>query len=195
VLPQDDQRQLTASMASIERLLEATGSDELPIVLRAHLPGDMGWVIERHAVTYHEAYGWDMRFEGLVARICADFIERFDPQREACWIAERGAAKVGSVFLVQSRDDDSAAPIEGVAQLRMLLVEPSARGSGLGRRLVDECTAFARAAGYRKIMLWTNRNLTSARNIYAKVGYRLMRSESHTSFGHDLVGEIWELDL
>jgi DNA-binding MarR family transcriptional regulator/GNAT superfamily N-acetyltransferase len=193
-LPDEHQRQLTESMASIERLLEGQGSG-VPIELRPHRAGDMGWVIERHGVAYHDSYGWDMRFEALVARICADFIDRFDPKREACWIAERGAAKVGSVFLVQARDDDSGAAIEGVAQLRMLLVEPAARGSGLGRRLVDECTAFARTVGYRKIMLWTNRNLTSARNIYAKVGYRLIRSESHHSFGHDLVGEIWEMDL
>jgi DNA-binding MarR family transcriptional regulator/GNAT superfamily N-acetyltransferase len=194
-LPDDHQRQLLASMETVERLLDDAASREPPFLLRPHHLGDIGWVIARHGVTYGEAYGWDIRFEALVARICADFIERFDAKREACWIAERGAANVGSIFLVQARDDDSQAVIEGVAQLRMLLVEPSARGLGLGVRLVDECTRFARAAGYRKIVLWTNSNLTTARSIYAKAGYRLMRSEPHHSFGHDLVGETWELSL
>jgi DNA-binding MarR family transcriptional regulator/GNAT superfamily N-acetyltransferase len=195
VLPDDHQRQLIASMETIERLLDQASELQSPFSLRPHRAGDIGWVIGRHGVSYGEAYGWDIRFEALVARICADFIERFDPKREACWIAERGAANVGCVFLVQARDDDSRAPLAGIAQLRMLLVEPSARGLGLGAGLVDECTRFARAAGYRKVVLWTNSNLISARSIYAKAGYRLMRSEPHHSFGHDLVGETWELAL
>ena len=155
----------------------------------------MGWVIARHGALYADEYGWDSSFEALVARIAADFIERFDAKREACWIAERDGANVGSVFLVQARDEATHAAIDGVAQLRMLLVEPAARGLGLGARLVDECQRFARRAGYRKIMLWTNSLLLAARGIYAKQGYVLVASEPHHSFGHDLVGETWELAL
>ena len=130
-----------------------------------------------------------------MARIAADFIDRFDPQREACWIAERDDTNVGSVFLVQARDETSQEPIAGTAQLRLLLVEPAARGLGIGERLVTECEHFARAAGYRKIVLWTNSNLTAARAIYRKAGYQLVHSEAHHSFGHDLVGETWEMML
>ena len=205
-LPDDHQQKLLASMDAIERLLQyrgargAVGAVEatapaLAFVLRQHRPGDMGWVISRHGATYHENFGWDITFEALVARLCADFIDRFDAKREACWIAELGAGRAGCVFLVQARDDESSKPIKGVAQLRMLLVEPSARGLGLGARLVDECTSFARSAGYSKIMLWTNANLIAARGIYAKAGYRLVRSEPHHSFGHALVGETWEMTL
>jgi GNAT superfamily N-acetyltransferase len=165
------------------------------VLLRAHRPGDMGWVIARHGALYADEYGWDSSFEALVARIAADFIERFDAKREACWIAERDGANVGSAFLVQARDEASLAVIDGVAQLRMLLVEPSARGLGLGDRLTDECQRFARHAGYRKIVLWTNSLLLAARGIYAKQGYVLVKSEPHHSFGHDLVGETWELAL
>jgi GNAT superfamily N-acetyltransferase len=165
------------------------------VLLRAHRPGDIGWVIARHGVLYADEYGWDSSFEALVARIAADFIERFDTKREACWIAERDGANVGSVFLVQARDEATHAVIDGVAQLRMLLVEPAARGLGLGERLADECQRFARRAGYRKIMLWTNSRLLAARGIYAKQGYVLVGSEPHHSFGHDLVGEIWERAL
>ena len=126
----------------------------LPCTLRPHRPGDIGWVIARHGALYASEYRWDLRFEALVARIAADFIERFDTSRDACWIAERDGVNVGAVFLVQARDDASHAPLDGVAQLRMLLVEPAARGLGLGARLVDECERFARRTGYRKIMLW-----------------------------------------
>ena len=164
-------------------------------LLRQHRPGDIGWVISRHGALYADEFAWDIRFEAMVARIAADFIDRFDATREACWIAEHAGANVGSVFLVQARDEATQAPVEGVAQLRMLLVEPSARGLGIGVRLVDECQRFARQAGYRKIMLWTNSNLLAARGIYAKAGYRLISTEVHRSFGHDLVGEVWELDL
>jgi GNAT superfamily N-acetyltransferase len=166
-----------------------------PYMLRPHHAGDIGWVISRHGALYAQEYGWDMGFEALVARIAADFIDRFDAQREACWIAERDGANVGCVFLVQARDDATQASIDGVAQLRMLLVEPAARGLGLGARLVAECEHLARQAGYRKIMLWTNSVLTAARSIYQKAGYRLVRSEPHHSFGHALVGETWELEL
>jgi GNAT superfamily N-acetyltransferase len=130
-----------------------------------------------------------------VARIAADFVDRFDPTREACWIAEREGSNVGSVFLVQARDESSNEPLPGVAQLRMLLVEPTARGLGIGARLVDECERFARLAGYEKITLWTNSLLYAARGIYKKAGYALVASESHHSFGHDLVGETWQKEL
>lgn len=166
-----------------------------PYLLRPHHAGDIGWVISRHGALYAQEYGWDMRFEALVARIAADFIDRFDAPREACWMAERDGANVGCVFLVQARDDAAQACIDGVAQLRMLLVEPAARGLGIGARLVAECERFAHQAGYRKIMLWTNSVLTDARSIYQKAGYRLVRSEPHHSFGHALVGETWELAL
>ena len=190
------QQQLLQSMACIERLLaDPAQRGAAPYLLRAHRPGDIGWVIASHGALYADEYGWDLGFEALVARIAADFIERFDAQREACWIAERDGANVGSVFLVQARDETTHAPVDGVAQLRMLLVDPAARGLGLGARLVDECERFARRAGYRKLMLWTNANLFAARAIYRKAGYALVHSEAHRSFGHDLVGEIWERAL
>lgn len=170
-------------------------NDTSPAVLRAHGPGDIGWIIGRHGALYAQEYGWDLRFEALVARIGADFIERFDVTREACWIAERNGQRLGCVVLVQARDEASGAPEPGVAQLRLLLLEPAARGQGLGRRLVDECTRFARAAGYRRIRLWTNSVLDAARGIYAKAGYRRVASEAHESFGQHLVGEVWELAL
>ena len=166
-----------------------------PYLLRPHRPGDIGWVVTRHAALYADEHAFDTSFEALVAGIAADFIERFDAQREACWIAERNSANVGSVFLVQARDETTRQAIEGVAQLRLLLVEPAARGLGLGVRLVDECQRFARRAGYRKIVLWTNSDLLAARGIYRKAGYGLVHSEPHHSFGHDLVGETWELAL
>jgi DNA-binding MarR family transcriptional regulator/GNAT superfamily N-acetyltransferase len=194
-LQEVQQQQLLASMASIERLLGEPAPRAAPFELRAHRAGDIGWVIARHGALYADEYGWDMGFEALVARIAADFIERFDPAREACWIAERDAAPIGSVFLVQARDEITHAAIDGSAQLRMLLVEPSARGLGLGVRLVDECTRFARRVGYRRIVLWTNASLIAARGIYRKAGYVLTHSEPHHSFGHDLVGETWELGL
>jgi DNA-binding MarR family transcriptional regulator/GNAT superfamily N-acetyltransferase len=194
-LAEIQQQQLLEAMARIEQLLGEPNARKPPYLLRPHRAGDIGWVISRHGALYTREYAWTTSFEALVARIAADFIDRFDPQREACWIAERDGVNVGSVFLVQSRDETTQAPLDGVAQLRMLLVEPSARGLGLGERLADECLRFARRTGYRKIMLWTNSILLAARGIYAKQGYRLVKSESHHSFGHDLVGEIWELDL
>jgi DNA-binding MarR family transcriptional regulator/GNAT superfamily N-acetyltransferase len=195
-LDDTQQEHLLASMAGIERLLGGRGERSgSPCTLRPHRAGDIGWVVSRHGALYADEYGWDMRFEALVARIAADFIERFDPTREACWIAERDGARVGSVFLVQARDEASAATIDGTAQLRMLLIEPSARGLGLGKRLVDECTQFARRAGYRRLMLWTNASLLAARGIYTRAGYVRTHSEPHHSFGHDLIGETWELEL
>ena len=189
------QRDLLQARARIEQLLDDKNPRQPPYLLRAHRPGDIGWVIERHGALYAREYRWNMDFEALVAHIAARFIEQFDAKREACWIAERDHANVGCVFLVQARDETTHAPVDGVAQLRLLLVEPSERGLGLGARLVDECERFARQAGYSRIVLWTNSLLLAARGIYAKAGYRLLKSEPHTSFGHALVGETWELTL
>lgn len=196
-LPEGQQHDLLRAFSAVERLLDdgAGRSARVPYLLRAHQPGDIGWVVSRHGALYAQEYGWDLTFEALVARIAADFVERFEPAREACWIAERDGVNVGCVFLVRWRDEATQQPVDGVAQLRMLLVEPAARGLGIGERLVRECSRFARQAGYRSIRLWTNSVLTAARGIYQKVGYRLVSSEPHHSFGHDLVGEIWELTL
>jgi GNAT superfamily N-acetyltransferase len=163
------------------------------IALRPPHAGDMGWIISRHGALYAKEYDWTIEFEVLVARVAADFFEQHDPSCERCWIAERegpdGPERVGSVMLV--RHPERA----GVAKLRLLLVEPSARGLGLGRRLVDECARFARQSGYHTITLWTNSVLVTARDIYERAGYRLVRSEPHHNFGHDLIGETWELRL
>jgi GNAT superfamily N-acetyltransferase len=164
-------------------------------LLRPHRPGDIGWVISRHGALYAQEYGFDGRFEALVARIGADFLDRFDPDREACWIAERDGVNLGSVMLVQARDDATQAVLDGTAQLRLLLVEPAARGLGLGKRLSTQCEQFARQRGYQRIVLWTNANLAAARGIYRQAGYRLTGREAHRSFGRDLVGETWELSL
>jgi DNA-binding MarR family transcriptional regulator/GNAT superfamily N-acetyltransferase len=196
-MPEAHQQQVLQAMGTLQHLLseEPQRPVAAPYLLRPHRPGDMGWVVARHGAIYAQEYRWDMRFEALVARIAADFIERFDPAREACWIAERDGQNVGCVFLVQARDEATHAPVPGTAQLRMLLVEPTARGLGLGQRLVAECERFARMAGYARIMLWTNSLLTAARNIYQRGGYTLTASEPHHSFGHDLVGEIWHKEL
>ena len=170
------------------------------ITLRHHQPGDIGWVISRHGALYAAEFGWTMAFEALVAHIAANFIEQFDPAKEACWIAERPSPNgstepLGCVFLVQARADDSGEVDPGIAQLRLLLIEPAARGLGLGHRLVAECERFARAAGYRRIRLWTQSMLLPARVIYQRAGYRLIASQAHHSFGQDLMGEHWEKSL
>jgi DNA-binding MarR family transcriptional regulator/GNAT superfamily N-acetyltransferase len=193
-LGEAQQQQLLAAMAQIESLLGAR-TKSAAFMLRHPRPGDIGWVVSRHGALYAQEYGWDSRFEALVAQIAARFIEQFDASREACWIAEREGQCIGSVFLVQARDAASQAIEPGTAQLRMLLVEPSARGLGLGVALVNECHRFARQAGYQRIRLWTNSLLLAARAIYLKAGYRLVASAAHHSFGHGLVGETWELSL
>lgn len=195
-LDEPNRRRLLHATGTIESLLGAPRDDDrAPYLLRAPQPGDIGWVVARHGAIYAHEYGWDLTFEGLVASIAGRFVERFDPKREGCWIAERDGQNVGCIFLVQARDEKTDKPESGVAQLRLLLVEPSTRGLGIGARLVAECERFARQAGYRRIKLWTQSALLAARAIYAKAGYRLIGSEPHHSFGADLVGEIWELAL
>lgn len=182
-----EQSRLVDAMASIEALLGARPGPKPPYVLRPHRPGDMGWVVHRHGALYAQEYGWDEQFEALVATIVAKFLQHYDPRRERCWIAEIDGETVGSAFVVKQS--------ETVAKLRLLLVEPKARGLGVGAHLVDECVRFARTAGYKKIKLWTNSVLVAARHIYEKAGFRLVDAEPHHSFGHDLVGETWELKL
>jgi len=182
-----EQARLLEAMRAIEQLLGARPERQTPYLLRPVQPGDIGWVVYRHGALYAQEYGWDERFEALVASIVAKFIEHFDPRKERGWIAEKDGEIVGSVFLVKQS--------KTVAKLRLLLVEPKARGLGIGARLVDECVRFARHARYRKLTLWTNSVLVAARHLYEKAGFRLIHTERHHSFGHDLVGETWELPL
>lgn len=182
------QEKLLAAIRDVERVLAPTTSSGEPYILRSHRPGDMGWMVWRHGVLYSQEYGYDERFEALVAEIVSEFIEKLDPACERCWIAEKDGANVGSVVLVKKS--------ASVAKLRLLLVEPSARGLGIGRRLVEECIQFAREAGYKKIMLWTQSELTAARAIYQKAGFEKVAEEKHESWSRkDLVAETWELKL
>ncbi len=184
---EEEQQRILKAMQTIEGVLDKGFKFSEPFFLRTHEPGDMGWVAHRHGILYAQEYGWDEHFEALVAQIVADFINNYNPARERCWIAEMNGEIVGSVFVVQAS--------ETVAKLRLLLVEPRARGLGLGTRLVEECIRFARRKGYQKLMLWTNSVLVEARHIYQKLGFSLVEQEEHHSFGHDLVGETWELPL
>jgi DNA-binding MarR family transcriptional regulator/N-acetylglutamate synthase-like GNAT family acetyltransferase len=183
-----DQARLVQSMRTIETLLGTASEPKTPYILRSHQPGDMGWVVYRHGVLYSREYGYDEHFEALVADIAAHFVQHFDPRREHCWIAERNGENVGSVFLVKKS--------RTVAKLRLLLVEPSARGLGIGRRLVAECVRFARQAGYKKMILWTQSELHAARHLYQEAGFKLVQEKRHASWGcDDLVAEVWELKL
>ncbi len=189
-LSSPQRKTLVASMQRIEDLLGAPAGPgaKTPYLLRPHQPGDMGWVVHRHGVLYSEEHGYDERFEALVAQIVAEFIQNFDAKRERCWIAEKDGEIVGSVFLVQKS--------RTVCKLRLLLVEPSARGLGIGRRLITECIRFARQVGYKKMMLWTQSELKPARHLYQEAGFRLVGKEPHKSWGReDLVSETWELKL
>lgn len=182
-----ERERLIGAMVTVERLVGDGSASEQPYSLRPHQTGDIGWIAHRQGLLYAQEYGWDQTFEALVAEIAAAFVRDFDPQWERCWVAERDGEVVGSVFLVRHS--------EQVAKLRLLYVEPSARGLGLGRRLVDECIGFAREKGYKTLTLWTNDVLVAACRIYQAAGFRLVKEEAHHSFGKDLLGQTWDLDL
>jgi DNA-binding MarR family transcriptional regulator/N-acetylglutamate synthase-like GNAT family acetyltransferase len=182
-----DQQSLVDAMRNIQRILAGSQSQETSYTLRSHRPGDMGWVTHRHGVLYANEYGFDERFEAMAADIAARFVQNLDPKRERCWIAEKDGAIAGSVFLVKETAK--------IARLRLLLVEPWARGLGIGHRLVAECSDFARQAGYRKITLMTLSVLHAARKIYAAAGYRLAHQETKQLFGTEVVDETWDLQL
>jgi DNA-binding MarR family transcriptional regulator/GNAT superfamily N-acetyltransferase len=186
-LSSGDRRRLLDSMRNIESALGEHETPKVPYIIRPPQPGDLGWIIHRQGVLYDEEYGWDERFEALVAEIAGKFFTTFDPSQERCWIAEREGEIIGAIFCIKDT--------KTIARLRLLYVEPSARGLGVGSRLVDECIAFAKRAGYRKLTLWTNSVLHSARHIYVRAGFRKVSEEKHDSFGHDLVSQTWELQL
>jgi DNA-binding MarR family transcriptional regulator/GNAT superfamily N-acetyltransferase len=186
-LPEAGQRRLVTGMAEIERLLGGGPTPAAPYILRPHRPGDLGWIIHRHGALYAEEYGWDESFEALVAEIAAKFLKEFQPRYERCWIAERDGEILGSVLVVRQSPE--------VAKLRLLLVEPEARGLGIGRRLVEECLRFARQAGYRRMTLWTNDCLHAARCIYEAAEFHLAAEEPYHAFGKDLVSQTWEREL
>ena len=181
------QEQLVQSLHRAEESFEGASPENATVLLRSHRPGDIGWVIHRHGALYAEEYGWDDSFEALVAEVAAQFIKNFDPNRERCWIAEVDGEPVGSIFLVKYTEE--------IAKLRLLLVEPRARGLGIGRRLVGECIDFARQSGYRKVTLWTQSCLLAARKLYREAGFKLVKEEPQRAFGADLVSEIWDLEL
>jgi DNA-binding MarR family transcriptional regulator/GNAT superfamily N-acetyltransferase len=186
-LREETRERLVSAMATIETILTDSPERRVPYVIRQHRSGDMGWVVWRHGVLYREQYGWGEVFEGLTAQIVGQFIARLDPDRERCWIAERDGTNVGCVFIVRES--------KSVARLRLLLVEPSARGLGIGRRLVEECVRFSREAGYGKITLWTMHVLIAARSIYRQAGFEMVSSEPHDGFGEGLMSETWDLVL
>jgi DNA-binding MarR family transcriptional regulator/GNAT superfamily N-acetyltransferase len=186
-LKEADRRRLTGAMDTVERLLGMPRAEPPPTILRDPRPGDMGWVVQSHGALYASEYGFDASFEALVAEIVAKYMTSYDASRERCWIADIEGRPVGSVFLVKASDD--------VAKLRLLLLDPAARGRGLGQRLVADCVSFARACGYRRMTLWTQSILVGARKIYQDAGFKLVASEPHRSFGQNLIGETWERDL
>ncbi|MBR0795599.1 MarR family transcriptional regulator [Bradyrhizobium jicamae] len=183
----DRRAAVVQAMGTIERSLQPQAARPAGFLLRSHRIGDIGWVISRQGRAYAEEYGWDISYEALVAEICAQFVKSFDPAREHCWIAEVDGEPVGSIFLVNGG--------AGVAKLRLLLVEEKARGLGVGRALVEQCVRTARENGYKRMTLWTQSILVAARGIYARQGFRRVKEERHHSFGVDLVGETWEMDL
>jgi DNA-binding MarR family transcriptional regulator/GNAT superfamily N-acetyltransferase len=189
-LSEAEQQRILEAMTTIRAALgdEQLSRDlEAGYTIRTHRPGDIGWIVHRHGVLYAKEYGWDERFEALVARVVADFVDRFDPNRERCWVAERNGEIVGSIFAVKKS--------KTVAKLRLLYVEPSARGLGIGARLVDEMIRFSREVGYKRIVLWTQSDLLSARKIYKAKGFELTGTEGHDLFGSPLTAETWELEL
>ena len=186
-MSEGEQARVIGAMASIESLLSPRNARPEPIILRPHRAGDMGWVTSAHGAIYAQEYGWDITFEALVAKITAEFIENFNAKRERCWIAELDGERVGSIFVVRKTDE--------IAKLRLLILDPKARGLGLGRRLVEECLRFAKSAGYSSMTLWTQSILTAARTIYQQAGFKLVAEEPHHSFGADLIGETWERAL
>ncbi|HEY3947997.1 bifunctional helix-turn-helix transcriptional regulator/GNAT family N-acetyltransferase [Phenylobacterium sp.] len=187
-LSAQERRSLVDALETAQDLLTPGERPPAPIVLRGHAPGDMGWITERHGVIYGREYGWGPGIEAVTARVCADFLEHFDPDREHCWIAERAGERVGCVFIVKDTAPETA-------RLRLLMLEPSARGTGLGRRLVEECVRFSREAGYREIVLWTHAVLTAARRIYAAQGFEIVETWEHDEFGAMEVSETWRLRL
>ncbi|SFP32173.1 DNA-binding transcriptional regulator, MarR family [Mesorhizobium sp. NFR06] len=182
-----DQERLVKAMRTVQDLLGDRAEPKVPYILRPLQVGDIGWITHRQGLIYAQDYGWDGTYEALVAEILGEFVKNFVPQWERSWVAERGGEVVGSVFVVRKSPK--------VAKLRLLYVEPSARGLGIGRRLVDECIGFARAKGYKTLTLWTNDILSSARRIYQAAGFKLVEEEGHHSFGKDLVGQTWNLEL
>lgn len=186
-LPPEKQSKLQGHLQNVQSLLGTQPARSGDLILREHRPGDMGWIVQQHGALYTKEYGWNGEFEALVAEICAKFLREFEPAGERCWIAERDSVAVGCIMLVRHS--------RTVAKLRLLLVDPSQRGLGVGNALVAECLAFARAAGYRKVTLWTQSILSAARKLYEVHGFSKVASEPHESFGAKLVAETWELDL
>ena len=182
-----ERKQLVDAVKTVRRLLGDNAEPRTPYLLRQHQPGDMGWIVHRQAILYAEEYGWDATYEALAAEIVAQFIKNYDPKRERCWITEKDGARVGAVFVAKASDE--------IAKLRLLHVEPEARGLGIGKRLVEECVRFAQQAGYSKITLWTQSILHAARHLYKQAGFQVVREEQHHSFGKDLTAETWELEL